>query len=146
MKIKTKKPLATSCGTLVINSRNQLLLCHITGTNKWDIPKGLQDVGESPLQAARREMREETGLIFDEQLFEELGCFDYRPDKRLHLFKVRAPTDFDNLDHLACTSYFPHHTTGKPTLEVDGFCWAGRDQILELCWPRMAKRLLTIAW
>ena len=141
-----KKEQATSCGTLIINQRGKILLCHVTGTRNWDIPKGLQDLDEPTLQAARRELREETGLEFDEDLFEEIGDFDYRPDKRLHLYKVRAPSDFDSLSHLKCSSYFPHHVTGKPTPEVDGFCWAAREDISRLCWPRMAKRLLSQDW
>lgn len=144
--VPKKKEQATSCGTLVINQRGELLLCHVTGTAHWDIPKGLQDPGESTIEAARRELREETGLEFGEELFEEIGSFDYRPDKRLHLYKIRAPDDFDSLGHLKCTSHFPHHVTGKSTPEVDGFCWASRDDIETLCWPRMAKRLLSLEW
>jgi len=140
------KPAATSCGTLIINKRGELLLCHVTGTDKWDIPKGMQDPGETPLEAARRELREETGLVFDLEHFEEIGCFDYRPEKRLHLFKVEAPDGFDDLGHLICTSHFPHRITGAWTPEVDGFCWASRDQIRTMCWPRMAQRLLSLAW
>lgn len=140
------KPVFTSCGTLVINQRGQILLCHVTGTRNWDIPKGMQDPGESTLQAAMRELVEEAGLAFDSGAFEDLGSFDYRPDKRLHLYKVRAPETLDCLDHLCCTSHFPHHITGKATPEVDGFCWADRDQVRSLCWPRMAQRLLSLDW
>ena len=135
-----------SCGTLVINGEGKLLLCHVTGTASWDIPKGLQDPGETPLQAARRELFEETGLSFDEALFQEIGEFDYRPDKRLHLFKVEVGDDMCSLDALQCTSFFPHHITGKPTPEADGFRWASRDEIRTLCWPRMAQRLLSLGW
>lgn len=138
--------LPVSCGTLVVNKEGDLLLCHVTGTDHWDIPKGMQDPGESPLEAAVREMREETGLIFDAALFEDLGCFDYRPDKQLHLFRLMAPEGFNSLDHLVCESYFPHHRTGKQTPEVDGFCWAPRTKIASMCAPRMAKRLLALAW
>lgn len=137
---------STSCGTLIINKRGEILLCHVTGTHHWDIPKGLQDPGESTLQAAVRELREETGLAFDERLFEEIGDFDYRPDKRLHLYKLKAPDDFDSLGHLNCSSHFPHHLTGEPTPEVDGFCWATREQVRTMCWPRMAQRLLALDW
>ena len=137
---------ATSCGTLIFNKRRQLLLCHVTGTRKWDIPKGMQDPGESTLAAAIRELREETGLEFDVSLFEELGCFDYRPDKNLHLYQINAPDDFDNLGHLICTSHFPHQLSGRPTPEVDGFRWASRTDIQRLCWPRMALRLLSLDW
>lgn len=146
MKSLPKKVLATSCGTLIVNKRGGLLLCHVTGTRNWDIPKGLQDPGESTLEAAQRELREETGLEFDGSLFEDIGSFDYRSDKRLHLYKVHAPEDFDSLGHLICTSHFTHHVTGKPTPEVDGFCWATRDDIRTLCWPRMAERLLSLDW
>lgn len=138
--------LPISCGTLIVNSRRQLLLCHVTGTEKWDIPKGMQDPGESTLDAAVRELYEESGLIFDRELFQEIGCFDYRRDKRLHLYKIEISGGLDNLDHLHCTSYFPHAVTGKATPEVDGFCWAARSRIAELCWPRMAQRLLSLDW
>lgn len=135
-----------SCGTLVINKRGELLLCHVTGTNQWDIPKGMQDPGESTFDAAKRELREETGLVFDDELFEEIGCFDYRRDKRLHLYRLVAPSDFDSLGHLICTSHFTHHVTGHSTPEVDGFRWATRKEIRALCWPRMAARLLALDW
>jgi putative (di)nucleoside polyphosphate hydrolase len=136
----------TSCGTLVINRRGDILLCRITGSNKWDIPKGIQDPGETTLEAAMRELREETSLVFDAELFEDLGRFDYRPDKQLHLYRVYAPEDLDSLGHLICTSHFPHRLTGLPTPEVDEFCWATRDDVRVMCWPRMAARLLALQW
>jgi putative (di)nucleoside polyphosphate hydrolase len=36
-----------------------------------------------------------------------MGCFAYRSDQRLHLYKVRALGDLDILGHLICTSHFP---------------------------------------
>lgn len=142
----SKKPLPISCGTLLINPHGQILLCHVTGTRNWDIPKGMQDPGESTLEAAMRELFEEAGLAFDAAAFEDLGVFDYRRDKRLHLYKVKAPAELASLEALKCTSYFPHQTTGTMTPEVDGFMWAGRDEVRTLCWPRMAERLLALAW
>jgi 8-oxo-dGTP pyrophosphatase MutT (NUDIX family) len=142
----SNKPLPTSCGTQIVNNRGEILLSHVTGTRNWDIPKGMQDSGESTLEAARRELYEEAGLALDAAEFEDLGSFDYRRDKRLHLYKVRAPADMDSLDHLVCTSHFLHEVTGKETPEVDGFRWAGRDDIRTLCWPRMAERLLALDW
>ena len=135
-----------SCGTLVVNPRGELLLCHVTHTAHWDIPKGMMDEGEAPLAAAIREMQEEAGLAFDAALFEDLGCFDYRPDKRLHLFRVRSPVELKSLAALVCSSFFPHHKTGQATPEVDGYRWANRAEIATLCWPRMAKRLLALDW
>jgi len=142
----TGKQLPVSCGTLIVNSKGQVLLCHVTHTAKWDIPKGMQDAGESTLEAAIRELREEAGIAFGAGRFEDLGCFDYRPDKRLHLYKVAVADELEVLDHLVCTSYFPHHESGEPTPEVDGFRWASRAEIGKLCWPRMAQRLLALQW
>ena len=100
-----------SCGTLVVNPRGELLLCHVTDTPKWDIPKGMRDPGESELEAALRELREEAGLEFAAEAFRDLGPFEYRRDKRLHLYLVRSGPELDSLEHLHCSSYFPHHTT-----------------------------------
>jgi 8-oxo-dGTP pyrophosphatase MutT (NUDIX family) len=135
-----------SCGTLVVDDRGRLLLCHVTGTGKWDIPKGLMDPGEDTLQAAMRELREETGLSFEAARFVELGRFDYRRDKALHLYRVDAGAELPSLGHLACESFFPHHVTAKPTPETDGFRWATRDELARLCWPRMAQQLLKLVW
>ena len=142
----SNKTRATSCGTLLVNQRGEILLCHVTGTRNWDIPKGMQDPGESTLEAAIRELYEEAGLVFDASAFEDLGSFDYRRDKRLHLYKVMAPAELESLDALKCTSYFPHKYTGVMTPEADGYMWAGREDVRTLCWPRMAERLLGLDW
>jgi 8-oxo-dGTP pyrophosphatase MutT (NUDIX family) len=135
-----------SCGTLVVDGAGRLLLGHVTGTPKWDIPKGLQDPGEDLLAAAMRELTEETGLVFDAARFVELGRFDYRRDKCLHLYKVETGDELCDLGHLACRSFFPHHVTGKDTPEMDAYRWATRDEVAKLCWPRMAQRLLSLSW
>lgn len=138
--------LPVSCGTLIVNSAGQLLLCHVTGTANWDIPKGLQDPGETVLQAACRELFEEAGLRFDPARFVDLGQFSYRRDKQLHLFKLALGDELPSLEALHCSSFFPHHVTGAPTPECDGFRWAARAEISTLCWPRMAQRLLALDW
>jgi len=43
------------------------------GRHTWELPSGLQDGGESPEQAAMRELLEETGLVAGQQV-ERLGC------------------------------------------------------------------------
>jgi 8-oxo-dGTP pyrophosphatase MutT (NUDIX family) len=135
-----------SCGVLVVNRRGELLLCHVTHTAHWDIPKGMQDPGEDTLAAAVRELREEAGIGFAPECFQDLGEFAYRPGKRLHLYKVESGDALDSLDHLACSSFFAHHATGRQTPEMDGFRWASRDDVRRLCWPRMAGVLLSLDW
>lgn len=144
--IETPSEIQTSCGTLVTNNKRQLLLCRATNMGHWDIPKGRMDPGELPLEAAMREMREETGLVFDANLFEEIGNFEYRWDKRLHLFRLRAPETLVTLDHLVCTSHFYHPVTKAPTPEMDAYRWAAREEIQILCTPRMCAQLLSLDW
>ncbi|NEX61092.1 NUDIX hydrolase [Noviherbaspirillum galbum] len=138
--------VATTCGTLIVNKSGQLLLCHVTGTNHWDIPKGLREYGESTLEAAKRELREETGLQFEDAMFEEIGDFEYVKNKRLYLYKAQAPDSMDSLGNLICTSYFSHRVTGDPTPEMDSFRWASRGSIETLCPLPMARRLLSLEW
>jgi putative (di)nucleoside polyphosphate hydrolase len=141
-----QREIATSCGTLILNKRGQIILCHVTGTDHWDIPKGVREPDESTLRAAQRELREETDLELDDALFEELGGFEFQAHKRLHLYMVHAPESLDNLGHLVCTSHFSHQVTGAPTPEMDGYCWASRHEIKSLCTLLMAQQLLSLDW
>ncbi len=50
-----------AAGGVVFNDKNEVLV--IYRRNSWDLPKGKIDEGESPEQAAVREVQEETGLV-----------------------------------------------------------------------------------
>jgi 8-oxo-dGTP pyrophosphatase MutT (NUDIX family) len=47
----------------VVNDTGQLLMIRRTDNDQWAIPGGKQEVGETPMQAARREVQEETGIL-----------------------------------------------------------------------------------
>lgn len=89
-----------SCGFIVIDSNTRgVLACHPCGSREsgnfaWDIPKGHREEGEEPIDAARRELREETGIVLpgDADIY-EIGHVGYQTTKALHLFSVTYPVD-----------------------------------------------------
>ena len=78
----------TSCGVIVTDGRS-VLLGHATRSPRWDIPKGLAEPGEAFIEAAIRELREETGLSAAVDDLFALGVHHYLPAKRLALFGWR---------------------------------------------------------
>lgn len=52
-----------SCGVVAVRSSDAApLTLFLRAYHNWDFPKGIREYGEEPLQAALREVREETGI------------------------------------------------------------------------------------
>ena len=107
----------TSCGVIVTDGE-RLLLGHATRSPRWDIPKGIAELGESLAAAARRELREETGIDAPEDELRPLGVFPYLRGKDLALF-VWLPPAMPDPRTLVCTSHFAWN--GKTLPEFDRF-------------------------
>ncbi|MES2100638.1 MAG: NUDIX domain-containing protein [Pseudomonadota bacterium] len=129
-------PKRLSCGVVILNRDRELLLCHVTGQNHWDLPKGGIDPDETPLEAALRETREESGLRLQPDALLDLGRFAYTNKKNLHLFATLMPR-FD-LKQLRCESRYLDRHSGRQLPEMDGFGWFGFERIAALCTPKMA--------
>ena len=132
-------PKRLSCGVVILNREHELLLCHVTGQNHWDLPKGGIDPGETPLDAALRETREESGLRLDPEALLDLGRLAYTNKKNLHLFACLMPR-FD-LKELHCESRYLDRHSGRLLPEMDGFGWFAFDRVATLCTPKMAQVL-----
>jgi 8-oxo-dGTP pyrophosphatase MutT (NUDIX family) len=129
-------PKRLSCGVVILNPDRELLLCHVTGQNHWDLPKGGIDPGETPLQAALRETREEAGLRLDAQALLDLGRLPYTNKKNLHLFAIcMARVD---PKELRCDSHYLDRYSGRQLPEMDGYGWFSFERIAQLCTPKMA--------
>jgi 8-oxo-dGTP pyrophosphatase MutT (NUDIX family) len=127
-----------SCGVLLLDGAGALLLCHATGTPRWDIPKGLAEPGESPLDAACREADEETGIVLSPADLVDLGRHAYLRDKDLYLQAARV----EDLDAARCRCRsFVRDAYGRTRPEVDTWAWVA---FRELVAPRIAKGLAAL--
>jgi 8-oxo-dGTP pyrophosphatase MutT (NUDIX family)/predicted ABC-type ATPase len=122
---------------VIITDGLHVLLGHVTGDTHWDLPKGGIDSGESAVQAAVRELREETGLRVHPQQLQYLGRSRYTKQKDLELFAWVVP-QMPDVTTLHCTSQFKH-AHGQWLPELDDFAVVPRDKVSHLVKPNMAQ-------
>ena len=132
-----------SCG-LIIESQGQFFLGKATGSNRWDIPKGMTEEGETPLQTALRECFEESGMDLSryEHQIQDLGRHGYLPQKDLHLFHLKLSSPFD-VQNCHCT-YMVHLTDKPPFPEICDYRWMSWEEVLISVGKGMNALLQTI--
>lgn len=129
-----------SVGTIITDNKN-ILLGHTTWGKAYDLPKGRQEDGESLLETAQRELKEEFGLHEAKHRFEPIGLFEYLKDKDLYLFKIEFGSLHQEitLTMLKCNSYFEKEEKQIP--EIDGYKIVSLNEIDKYCYKSMAKVL-----
>lgn len=127
-----------AAGGVVTDAGGARLLIQRNG--RWDLPKGKVEPGETLLQAALREVEEETGIKVKANTFNVV--------KTYHIYNLYGGW------HLKQTSWFPLYTeechpTGNPQTEegITSVEWASPDE-----WHRRLKgsygtlRNLSLQW
>lgn len=125
------KPATRACGAVVFRRSDQgIRLLLLRAYKNWDFPKGLVEPGENELDAARREVHEETGLDkldypFGDEFKETLPYADNKV-ARYYL----AETDADKIELPVSPEL------GRP--EHHEYRWVSFDEAEDLLPPRLA--------
>lgn len=131
-----------SCGVLIFKDE-KLLMCKVTGQNFWDIPKGLNEVNESPIETAIRELKEETSFKVKRNDLVFLDKFKYNSSKDLIIFKYIGEKEFNSKDGI-CTSYFINPYTAQELPEVCGFDYFNKEEAIKHSSKSLSKVLKEI--
>ena len=124
------RPYRVSSGAVIVReTADGYVFLMLRAFNHWDFPKGIVERGESPLQAAIREIAEETTLTDLDfhwgQDFCETGPYNRDKIARYHL--ARTNTAFVELP--------VNEELGRP--EHNEYRWVTPDEARELAAPRV---------
>ena len=140
-----------SAGILLFRRRLggiEVLLAHPGGpfwrgrdTGAWTIPKGLVAPGEALLDAARRELREETGLAPDGP-FLPLGSIRQKAGKTVHAWACEGDADPATVTSNTTTIEWPRGSGRWMTYpEVDRCGWFALAEAREKLNPAQSELL-----
>lgn len=121
----------TTCAVVLIDKEGSILGCHSYGKKEntgYDFPKGCKEEGEKDIDAACRELYEETNIRLtnkDKKDLIDLGIYKHNKEKNIHIFLLKVE-GFPKLDLLKCNSFFERH--GKEFPEVDGWKVIKKDE------------------
>lgn len=132
-----------SAGTIIVNEKCEILMGHVTNSfpQMWDLPKGMVEDNESPIDAAIRECKEEFGLTLQKSALMEIGNCKYNSQKNLWLFITMVEKKTLNMDELKCDSIFIDTCRNAEFPEVNGYRWVKFSDIPFDCAKSMEKLL-----
>ena len=114
---KSKYLLVKAAGGIVYNANNELLM--IYRNNKWDLPKGKIEKGETPKQCALREVEEETGV-------EKLKILDNVCEKTYHTYKENGKDILKKTYWYTMYTDWNGHLTPQRNEGVNIACWVNK--------------------
>lgn len=119
-----------TCGFFIINSDDKMLIVHPTNSSHttWSIPKGRLDKGETEIEAAYREVKEETNIDLKKYVGRviPLGKKKYKHGRKI-LSGFVFEYDGQIKDQLKCQSFVSERFP-----EVDGYKWVTFTKAFEL--------------
>ena len=131
-------PIVETAGIFFINNDNMLMIGHPTGHDKWSIPKGKLEKGETSYEAALRETWEETNVDLSLSVSQyELDCIRYKHGKK----KLKPFIIFEDENRkinsegfvFKCNSYVGKDSKWNPNLpEMDDFKWVSLEEAREI--------------
>lgn len=142
-----------NAGIVVFNADRKVLLCkriNCDASKCWQFPQGGIDGGETPLQAAYRELKEETGITSVKLAAHlEDPIRYYFPEDVLEKFK-KTGRDFLGQDQYWTLFYFTgndeeiNFRTHPEEIEFDGYRWADIEEAPKVVWKpkKEAYRLM----
>lgn len=131
---------AITCGIIITDTRGYLI-CHPTRSKWWDIPKGQMEPGESYVETAIRELREETGLVVAPEQLTLLGKYNYKPKKDLVLYYWQVDIMF-NIELMSCSATVEKNGIIFP--EMDKFKIVTKNDMIKQVNPSLSKLLTEV--
>jgi len=130
VRVSDKKQIRAAGAVVFRRTPNGIKLLVLRAYNNWDFPKGLVEHGEDQLSAAKREVKEETGLTDVDYPFgdEFRETVPYAANKIARYYL--AETDQHDIELPISTKL------GRP--EHHEFRWVGFDEAEDLLPPRLA--------
>jgi len=115
---------------IIFHDGKKFLAVKPTGQNRWDVPKGCVEKDEKHLEAALREVKEETDIdsyYINKNFILDMGIRSYNNEKDIHLFVYYGNIDFIKLEECKCNSYFKNEN-GETLPEVEKYIFVQHEQ------------------
>ncbi|QSX04677.1 NUDIX hydrolase [Sedimentibacter sp. zth1] len=95
--------ILSTAGAIVLDESDRILLQHRSDNDMWGLPGGTVEIGETVEETAKREVKEETGIII-----EDLKLFNIYSGSNQHYI-------YPNGDevYFICIAYYTRNFTGK---------------------------------